>query len=154
VTRDDAHRTDRDQQILNRLARIEHRVDSIDQTAAFALRAESEKHRKSVEQIFRTSLRRAQVYLAANGVRSVGDIASYLGMKRQNVGTELKALGREGLLELAASDGARDVWAKKALDRSLRISLFLEDHFSLTADGKPKVRANGRRRRAARERKK
>ena len=35
---------ERDQQILNRLSRIEHRVDSIDQTSAFAMRAEADKH--------------------------------------------------------------------------------------------------------------
>src|SRR5881394_2152093 len=104
---------DRDQQILDRLAKIEHKVDSIEQTNAFALRAEAEKHFAEVKKIFGTSLRRAQVYLAANGSRSVQEIAEYLGMQRQNVGPDLKHLADEGLLELVDSQGNRDTWAKK-----------------------------------------
>lgn len=127
---------DRDQQILNRLANIEHRVDSIDQTNAFALRAEDEKHRNSVRQVFGKSLRRAQVYLAANGHRGVEDIATHLGMKRQNVGADLQKLQVEGLLGIVGSTGGKDIWAKKALDKTLRITGFLEKEFSLTRDGK------------------
>lgn len=128
---------DRDQQILSRLARIEHRVDSIDQTSAFALRAEEEKHRQSVRKIFQRSRRRAQIYLAANGQRGVQEIAKHLNMKRQHVGRGLKALAAEGLLELVDSVGGRDIWAKKALDRTLRITSFLVDEFNLSRDGKP-----------------
>jgi hypothetical protein len=145
MANDQDARRDRDQQILNRLARIENKVDSIDQTTAFSLRAESDKHRGSLIQIFGTSKRRAQVYLAADGQRSVGDIATHLGMQRQDVGTELKALSRERLLELAGGDGGRDVWAKKALDTSFRISPFLERHFSLRSDGIPNPTTTGRK---------
>src|SRR5260370_34251996 len=99
---------DRDQQILSRLARIEHKVDSIDQTNAFALRAESEKHFKEVKKIFGRSIRRAQVYLAANGQRSVEQIATFLKMKRQNVGPDLRVLREEGLLEIVDTTGGRD----------------------------------------------
>jgi hypothetical protein len=35
---------DRDRQILGQLAKIEHKVDSLDQTIAFALRADAAKH--------------------------------------------------------------------------------------------------------------
>ncbi len=133
-------RQDRDQQILSRLAKIEHRVDSIDQTSAFALRAEEEKHLESVRKIFGRSKRRAQVYLAADGHRGVEEIAKHLRMKRQNVGPELKALHTEGLLELVDSVGGRDIWAKKALDRTLRITHVLEKGFNLSHDGKPPSR--------------
>lgn len=126
---------DRDQQILNRLAKIEHKVDSIEQTNAFALRAEADKHTAVVKNIFGTSRRRAQVYLAANGARSVQEIAAYLGMKRQNVGPELSTLGEEGLLELVDSHGGKDMWAKKPLDRTLRITRFLCDEFRLQKNG-------------------
>src|SRR5688572_32958159 len=91
---------DRDQQILARLANIEHKVDSIEQTNAFALRAEAEKHFAEVKKIFKKSRRRAQIYLAADGARSVQEIGEYLGIKRQNVGADLKELAEEGLLEL------------------------------------------------------
>jgi hypothetical protein len=135
MTQPRAAAQDRDQQILSRLAKIEHKVDAIEQTNAFALRAEADKHNAEVVKIFGKSLRRAQVYLASDGFKSVQDIADHLGMKRQNVGTDLKALGREGLLELIDSQGHKDIWAKKPLDRSLRITRLLTDRFHLQENG-------------------
>jgi DNA-binding transcriptional ArsR family regulator len=140
---------DRDQQILDRLAKIEHKVDSIEQTNAFALRAEADKHFAEVKKIFGRSVRRAQVYLAADGVRSVEQIAIHLDMKRQNVGPDLKLLGNEGLLELAESHGHQwDVWTKKPVDRTLRVTPFLCQEFGLRPDGlrKDSARKVSRRR--------
>jgi DNA-binding transcriptional ArsR family regulator len=128
---------DRDQQILNRLARIEHKVDSLEQTTAFALRAEADKHFASVKEIFRAGKRRAQVYLAADGTRSVQDLASHLRMKGPNVSRELSKLAGEGLLEIVDSDGGKDFWGKKPVDRTLRISQFLIQTYSLERDGRP-----------------
>lgn len=127
---------DRDQQILNRLSRIEHRVDSIDQTQAFALRAESDKHFATVTEIFGKSKRRAQIYLAADGSRGVDEVAAHLKMKRQNVGRELGLLRDEGMLEIASTEGGRDLWGKKPVDRTLRISVFLKQQFGLSQDGR------------------
>lgn len=126
---------DRDQQILDRLGKIEHKVDSIEQTNAFALRAEADKHFAEVKKIFGRSLRRAQVYLATDGARSVQGIAKHLGMQRQNVGPDLKHLGEEGLLELVDSQSNRDIWAKKPVDRTLRITPFLCGEFGLQKNG-------------------
>jgi DNA-binding MarR family transcriptional regulator len=124
------------QQVLRRLARLENKVDSIDQTSAFALRADYDRHKQSVTAIFRDGKRRAQVYLAANGLRTVQQIAAHLKMKAQHVSRELTHLSDEGLLEIAAdSGGSSRLWKKKALDRSLRISQFLEKEYSLSADG-------------------
>jgi DNA-binding transcriptional ArsR family regulator len=137
---------DRDQQILARLAKIEHKVDAIEQTNAFALRAEADKHFAEVLKIFGRSRRRAQVYLAADGNRSVQELAAHLRMKRQNVGTDLKLLGEEGLLELIDSGGNRDIWAKKPLDRSLRITMLICEQYNLQKNGLPqKDRAKGSR---------
>lgn len=127
---------ERDQQILNRLARIEHRVDSIDQTSAFALRADAERHREEVKKIFRHGKRRAQIYLAADGNRGVIEIAAHLGMQRQNVGPELRILGEEGLLEIVDVTGGRDIWAKKSIDRTVRISKYLSEEYNLKLDGR------------------
>jgi hypothetical protein len=131
---------DRDQQILSRLARIEHKVDSMDQTQAFALRADADKHFKSVEAIFKSGKRRAQIYLAADGSRGVQEIAKHLNMQRQNVGPELKKLATEGMLEVVDTAGGKDIWAKKPVDRTLRISQFLQTEFSLGPDGRKVVR--------------
>jgi DNA-binding MarR family transcriptional regulator len=140
---------DRDQQILSRLARIEHKVDSLEQTTAFALRAEAGKHFASAKQIFRNSKRRAQVYLAADGSRGVQEIAQHLKMKRQNVGIELKRLGDEGLLEIVDSSDGRDIWAKKPVDRTLRITTFLCSDFHLQKDGRLSKAKVGRKRKVA-----
>jgi DNA-binding transcriptional ArsR family regulator len=141
---------DRDQQILDRLAKIEHKIDSIEQTNAFALRPDADKYFAVVKKIFGRSLRRAQVYLAADGTRSVQEIGQHLGMQRQNVGPDLKHLGDEGLLELIESQSNSDIWAKKPVDRTLRITPFLCKEFGLQRDGlkqRPGKRAVRRSRR-------
>jgi len=136
---------DRDQQILNRLSRIEHRVDSIDQTQAFALRADSDKHSGTIKEIFGKSKRRAQIYLAADGTRGVEEVAAHLNMQRQNVGPELRLLRDEGMLEIASTVGGRDLWGKKPIDRTLRISVFLRNHFGLAQDGRLAVQPKPKR---------
>jgi DNA-binding transcriptional ArsR family regulator len=132
------HKQDRDQQILSRLANIQHKVDSIEQTNAFALRADKEKHEQSLRDIFRNGKRKAQVYLAANGSRSVQEIADHIKMKRPNVSAHLKALSIEGILEIAYSSGGKDYWGKKPLDHTIRITRFLCDEFSVDSDGTEK----------------
>jgi DNA-binding transcriptional ArsR family regulator len=128
---------DRDQQILSRLAHIEHKVDSIDETNAFALRADASRHMETIKNIFRRGKRRAQVYLAADGTRGVVEIARHLGMKQPNVSPDLKILKEEGLLELVDATGRRDIWAKKSIDRTLRISKYLCGEYNLKLDGRP-----------------
>src|SRR6266849_6941211 len=123
------------QQILSRLAHIEHKVDSIDETNAFALRADEDRHFETVKKIFRKGLRRAQVYLAANGNRAVEEIARHLGMKTPNVSPQIKLLKEEGLLQLIESSGRQDFWTKKPIDRTLRISQYLCKEYNLSADG-------------------
>lgn len=141
---------DRDQNILNRLAKIEHKVDSLEQTTAFALRADSEAHFKEVKKIFKRGMRKAQVYLAANGSRNVGDIASHLGMKGPNVSASLKSLSEDGLVEIVDTMNG-NIWAKKPVDRTLRISKFLMSEYNLTKDGlaasKDKKKASKNKRR-------
>jgi DNA-binding transcriptional ArsR family regulator len=125
------------QQILHRLGHIEHKVDSIDETNAFALRAEAKKHQETVSEIFGKSKRRAQIYLAADGTRGVVEIAQHLGMKQPNVSPDLRILKEEGLLEIVDATGRQDFWAKKTIDRTLRISKYLCEQYNLKPDGHP-----------------
>jgi hypothetical protein len=76
------------------------------------------------------------VYLAANGSRGVQEIAAHLNMKRQNVTPELKVLSSEGLLEIVGDAGGRDLWGKKPIDKTLRITTFLCTEYNLDADGR------------------
>jgi predicted transcriptional regulator len=127
---------DRDQQILRRLANIEHKVDSLEQTTAFTLRAEADRHFNSVREIFGKKKRRVQVYLAANGVRSVQNIAELLNMHSSNVSRELKFLQQEGLLEVSEK-GGETYWCKKPIDQTIRISSLLQKEYDLSKDGLP-----------------
>jgi DNA-binding transcriptional ArsR family regulator len=124
-------------QILSRLAHIEHKVDSIDETNAFALRADERKHMETVKRIFKRGMRRAQIYLAADGTRGVVEIAEHLGMKQPNVSPDVKILKEEGVLELVDRTGRRDIWAKKSIDHTLRISKYLCKEYNLKPDGRP-----------------
>jgi DNA-binding transcriptional ArsR family regulator len=123
------------QQILSRLGEIEDKVDSVRQTHGFSLRIEREKVFAEVKKIFRKSKRKAQVYLAANGRRSINEIADTLGIKRQNVGRELKVLFNENLVEVHHS-GSTDLYRKTPVDRAVGITRFLEGAYSLTPEGK------------------
>jgi predicted transcriptional regulator len=128
---------DRDQQILRRLANIEHKIDSLEQTTAFALRADAEKHFDSVREVFGNKTRRVQVYLAANGQRAVSDIAELLDMKPPNVSRELARLKEEGLLEIIEQEGGKTYWGKKPIDHTIRISRLLMKEYELNEDGLP-----------------
>ena len=133
------------QQILHRLAHIEHKVDSIDETNAFALRAEAEKHQETVRKIFGKSKRRAQIYLAADGTRGVVEIAQHLGMKQPNVSPDLRILKEEGLLEIVDASGRQDFWARKTIDKTLRISKYLCELYNLRPDGRPNAATKKKR---------
>lgn len=50
---------------------------------------------------------------------------------------ELKTLKAEGLLEIIDATGRRDIWAKKSIDRTLRIGKYLCDEYGLRPDGRP-----------------
>ena len=128
--------TDGTAEILRRLENIEHQVTSLDETSAFAMRSSREEHIAELDKIFGKSKRRAQVYLAADGRRTVGQIADHRSMKGQNVSTDLTKLGDEGLLQWR-TQGANTYWRKKAIDRTLRISKHLMDCFGLDPDGTP-----------------
>jgi DNA-binding transcriptional ArsR family regulator len=128
---------DRDQQILRRLTNIEHKIDSLEQTTAFSLRADAKRHFESVRKIFGESRRRVQVYLAANGHRSVQDIADLLSMRQPGVSRELRLLKQEGLIEVIEKEGGRTYWAKKPIDRTMRISQWLMEEHQLDRNGLP-----------------
>ncbi len=127
---------DATKQILSRLSEIEHKVDSLGQTSAFALRVDKERLFAEVKQVFKDSKRKAQVYLAANGRRAVGEIAKHLGMKRQNVGRELRVLAEESLLKVFP-EGGRDVWYRLPVDQTIGISRFLMREYELDSNGMP-----------------
>jgi DNA-binding transcriptional ArsR family regulator len=126
---------DRDQHHHNRMAHIQHKVDSIDQTLGFMMRADEDKYYAVVKRIFGKSRRLAQIYLAVDGKKGVQEIADHLGMHRQHAGQDLKALAEEGLLEIIEVQGNKHIYTKKTIERNLQISRFLQGEFNLKPDG-------------------
>jgi hypothetical protein len=121
---------------VNRLAEIDHKVDSMGQTHAFALRADSERMKDVVSNIFKSAKRKAQVYLAADGRRSVNEIAAHVGIPRQNVGRILSALRDADMLGWYSESG-RDIWHKLPIDKTIGITRILTDQYGLDRDGAP-----------------
>ena len=72
-------------------------------------------------------------------------------MKRQNVGSDLKILTEEGLVEIIDTQGGRDVYAKKPLDKTLRVSKFLQEEFNLGPTGLPLISTNNKRKASAKK---
>lgn len=128
---------ERDQQVLRRLSNIEHKVDSIEQTTAFALRANETGYVDAVKKIFKHSRRRAQVYLAANAHRGVQEIANLIGIDQPNVTRELKYLQEDAMVEVIEKESGKTYWGKTPLDKTLKITRFLMDEFQLDKDGLP-----------------
>jgi len=90
-----------------------------------------------VRRIFGRSKRRVQVYLAANGERSVTDIVKLLDMHQPSVSRVLRYLQQEGILEVYEREGGRTYWGKKPIDRTIRISKLLMEEFQLDKNGLP-----------------
>jgi len=126
---------DRDQQILRRLSNIEFKVESLDQTTAFAMKSDYEKHISTIKKIFGNSKVRAQAYLAADSNRTVNDISELLNKKMPNISPELSNLQNEGLLEVIEKDGSNIYYGKKKIEKILSISKFLMNKFNLNIDG-------------------
>lgn len=128
--------SDSEAEILRRLANIEFQVTSLDESTAFAMRANRDELLQAVDGVFRKSRQLAQIYVAANGKRSVNDIADITKAKKQNVSPQLKKLYEEGLL-LPHTDGNQILYRKKKLDQTLGIARRLREQFNLDADGRP-----------------
>jgi hypothetical protein len=67
-------------------------------------------------------------------------------MQAPNVSPQLRILKEEGLLELVDASGRRDIWAKKSIDRTLRISNYLCKEYNLNLDGRPNRAAKKKQR--------
>jgi DNA-binding transcriptional ArsR family regulator len=110
---------------------IRWRQESMDSSMDLLLKANKERIIDEIAQFFGSSKRRAQVYLAADGNKSVGEIAQALNMKLPNVSTDLSKCAEEGLIERIPSSKGGFTYKKKRIDRVLHIGKFLEKKFNL-----------------------
>jgi len=103
---------------LNRIDEILSHVRSIDAQMTWIIRSEAEELQKLLIEYFSKRRRAAKVYLAVDGKRSSGQIASYLNLHVQAVSNELGELESRGLIELKKWG----VHKKSKIDSILRLS--------------------------------
>jgi transposase-like protein len=76
-----------------------------------------------LRKFFGKGRRRADVYLALDPTRNISQVAQTLGMKRQNVSSEIRALREANLILPQLVGGRGDVWVRNpTLERVLRLS--------------------------------
>lgn len=127
--------SDLNAEVLRRLARIEQKVTSLDELTGFGMRPDRDRYLGEVDDIIGSSRRKAQLYVGADGLTTVGQLADRLGISvSANASRRLAELEREGLLTVDF-DGNQRIYAKKPIDRALRISEHLRRRFNLGADG-------------------
>jgi DNA-binding transcriptional ArsR family regulator len=111
---------------------IRWRQESMDGSMDLLLKANREAIIAEIGNFFGNSKRRAQVYLAVDGDRSVGEITQLLNMKMPNVSTDLSKCAEEGLIErIPVPSKGGFVWKKKRIDKVLHISEYLRKKFDL-----------------------
>jgi DNA-binding transcriptional ArsR family regulator len=81
------------------------------------------RNNEALRKFFGRGGRRADVYLALDSTKNITQVAESLGMKRQNVSAELRALRDANLILQHTAGGGGDVWIRNpTLERVLRLS--------------------------------
>jgi DNA-binding transcriptional ArsR family regulator len=124
-------------EVLRRLISIDHKTDSMGDSLAWLVQANSPQLKAELIRAFGTSKRRVQVYLSLNGERNGQDIAAHLKMSPQNVTNEMAWLKRKRLVDVleAGREGIR--YRKKFFDAVVGLSDALMQKFALDHNGRP-----------------
>jgi hypothetical protein len=73
------------------------------------------KRQAELRAVFGRGRKRADVFLGLSRDRNITEVATALGMKRQNVATEIRRLHEAGLVMPLATGGRGDVWVRNPL---------------------------------------
>src|SRR5687767_11439893 len=88
--------------LLDEMSSMKRRMDSVEEIIGCRADADDNLKAKNLGK-FCSSCRRAQVYLALDGVRDASAVARLLRIHRQNVDVEIRALKRARLIDIAVS---------------------------------------------------
>jgi DNA-binding transcriptional ArsR family regulator len=121
---------------LRRLIRIDHKTDSMEDSLAWIVTANSPQLKSDLIKAFGSAVRRVQVYLALDGMRNVQEIAKHLGMKQPNVSRDLAWLKRKRLVDVLELNDGGTRYKKKFFDSIVGLSEALMKKFQLNANGK------------------
>lgn len=108
---------------------IKNKVDSIESFQAFQLRAQKSEILKEIIDFFGNSSKKAEIYLAVDGEKSVSEIAESLDSDTGNVSRHLSSL--EGLIEVKEVFDGNKIYKKKKQARVLDLSGKLRSEFEL-----------------------
>src|SRR5437660_537321 len=102
--------------LLEKVAAIGRRMDSVEEIVGSMADADDKLKARMLSK-FGRSRRRAQVYLALDGIRDANAIAEFVGTQRQNVDVEIRSLWRKRLIDSAEGDGRGTIYRKRSIDR-------------------------------------
>ena len=119
-------------EIAKDIREIKWHQEAIDSSMELLLKANRDAILAEILSFFGRSKRRAQIFLAVDGKRTVEDITKLLALQKPNVSAELTRLKNEGLIEIRkiTSEGYY-IYKKRRVDRILGISKILRQKFEL-----------------------
>ena len=120
------------EEVARDIREIKWHQEAIDSSMELLIKANRDTILAEIMNFFGRSKRRAQVFLAVDGKRTVEDIVQLLDMKSPNVSRELTKLKKEGLVEIKRiTREGYYVYKKRRVDRILGISRTLRKRFEI-----------------------
>ena len=119
-------------EIAKDIREIKWHQEAIDSSMELLLKANRDAILVEIMGFFGRSKRRAQVFLAVDGKRTVADLTKLLALQKPNVSADLTRLKNEGLIEIKkiTSEGYY-IYKKRRVDRILGVSKKLRQKFEL-----------------------
>jgi len=119
-------------EIAKDIREIKWHQEAIDSSMELLLKANRDAILVEIMGFFGRSKRRAQVFLAVDGKRTVEDLTKLLALQKPNVSADLTRLKNEGLIEIKkiTSEGYY-IYKKRRVDRILGVSKKLRQKFEL-----------------------
>ncbi|MCK4443483.1 MAG: MarR family transcriptional regulator [Thermoplasmata archaeon] len=117
------------EEVARDIREIRWHQEAIDSSMELLIKANRDAILSEIMAFFGKSRRRAQVFLAVDGQRTVEDITQMLAMKKPNVSAQLTGLKEEGLIEIKRITKSGYVYKKRRVDKILGISKKLKNKF-------------------------
>lgn len=119
-------------EIAKDIREIKWHQEAIDSSMELLLKANRDAILAEIMSFFGRSKRRAKVFLAVDGKKTVEDITKLLALQKPNVSAELTRLKNEGLIEIKRiTSKGYYIYKKRRVDRILGISKKLKQKFEL-----------------------
>lgn len=119
------------EEVARDIREIRWHQEAIDSSMELLIKANRDSILSEIMAFFGESRRRAEVFLAVDGKRTVEDITQTLAMKKPNVSTQLTKLKEEGLIEIKRITSKGHVYKKRRVDKILGISKKLKNKFEI-----------------------